>query len=421
MVIGGGALGDTAGFLAAVYLRGVPVIHVPTTLVAQIDSSIGGKTGVDLPEGKNLVGAFHQPAAVIIDIEMLRTLPERQMRAALGEAVKMAALGDERLFELLETDGPAIARGDESVFTSGVLAELVERAGWAKVEVVLADERERGASGGRIALNLGHSLGHAFEAAGGYGGLLHGEAVAYGLRAATRIGVEAGVTPQERAERIGRLLDVLELATQPLPYPLATVMDHLATDKKHAAGRLRWVLPTADGVVIRDDIDPALVERAAAGLLATPSGSSAMTTILVLEGPNLNLVGTREPEIYGYESLDQIHAGIKARAAELGLTVAFFQSNHEGALIDRLHLRDFDVAIVNAGGLTHTSIALRDALLAVQRPFIEVHLSDPARREPFRQVNYLHDIALESIVGQGARGYHLALDSIARRFGGARA
>ena len=147
VAIGGGALGDTAGFLAAVYLRGVPIIHVPTTLVAQIDSSIGGKTGVDLPEGKNLVGAFHQPAAVIIDIAMLRTLPERQLRAALGEAVGLAALGDERLFELLETDGPAIARGDEIVFTSGVLAELVERAGWAKVEVVLADERERGASG----------------------------------------------------------------------------------------------------------------------------------------------------------------------------------------------------------------------------------------------------------------------------------
>jgi 3-dehydroquinate synthase len=274
VAVGGGALGDTAGFLAAVYLRGVRIIQVPTTLVAQIDSAIGGKTGVDLPEGKNLVGAFHQPSAVIVDIEMLRTLPERQMRAALGEAVKMAALGDERLFELLEADGPAIARVDEEVFAMGVLAELVERAGWAKVEVVLADERERGTSSGRITLNLGHSLGHAFEAAGGYGELLHGEAVAYGLRAATRIGVEAGVTPPERAARIGSLLDALGLATEPLAYPFATVMDHLATDKKHADGRLRWVLPTADGVVIRDDIDPALVEQAASGLLATPSGSA---------------------------------------------------------------------------------------------------------------------------------------------------
>lgn len=145
-----------------------------------------------------------------------------------------------------------------------------------------------------------------------------------------------------------------------------------------------------------------------------------MTRVLVLQGPNLNLVGTREPEIYGYESLDQIHDEIRARARDLGLSVDTFQSNHEGALIDRLHVRDFEISIVNAGGLTHTSVALRDALLAISRPFIEVHLSDPARREPFRRVNYLHDIALESIVGQGARGYHLALESIARRYGGAR-
>jgi len=271
VAVGGGALGDSAGFLAAIYLRGIRFIQVPTTLVAQIDSAIGGKTGVDLPEGKNLVGAFHQPAAIIIDIGALRTLPGRQMRAALGEAVKMAALGDERLFELLESDGPAIARGDSAAFDAGIVAELVERAGWAKVEIVAADERERETAGGRITLNLGHSLGHAFEAAGGYGGLLHGEAVAYGLRAASRIGVEVGVTPPERAERIGRLLDALGLATDPLPYPLATVLEHLAADKKHAAGRLRWVLPTADGVVVRDDIDPALVERAATGLLAATS------------------------------------------------------------------------------------------------------------------------------------------------------
>jgi 3-dehydroquinate dehydratase-2 len=140
-----------------------------------------------------------------------------------------------------------------------------------------------------------------------------------------------------------------------------------------------------------------------------------MTRVLVLQGPNLNLVGTREPEIYGHDSLDDIHREIAARAAELGLDVAFFQSNHEGALIDRLHERDFDAAIVNAGGLTHTSVALRDALLAVQRPFWEVHLSDPATREPFRAVNFLRDVAVESIVGRGKRGYLLALEAIARR------
>jgi 3-dehydroquinate dehydratase-2 len=142
-----------------------------------------------------------------------------------------------------------------------------------------------------------------------------------------------------------------------------------------------------------------------------------VTRVLVLEGPNLNLLGTREPEIYGRDTLDDIHAEISARAAELGLAVDFFQSNHEGALIDRLHQRDFDVAIVNAGGLTHTSVSLRDALLGVERPFWEVHLSDPATREPFRAVNYLQDVAAASIVGQGKRGYLIALDEIAEQFG----
>jgi 3-dehydroquinate synthase len=206
-------------------------------------------------------------------VATLRTLPVRQLRAALGEAVKMAALGDERLFELLEADGPALACADPTILASGVPAELVERAAWAKVGVVLADERERNPGGGRMTLNLGHTLGHAVEAAAGFGGLLHGEAVAYGLRAAVRIGVEVGVTPPERADRIGRLLDALGLATELLPYPLAAVLGHLATDKKHAAGRLRWVLPTGDGVVVRDDIDSDVIERAASLLLAAPTGS----------------------------------------------------------------------------------------------------------------------------------------------------
>jgi shikimate kinase/3-dehydroquinate synthase len=265
VAIGGGALGDAAGFLAATYLRGVPWVQVPTTLVAQVDSSIGGKTGVDLPEGKNLVGAFHQPAAIVADVALLRSLPARHLRAALGEAVKMAALGDERLFELLESDGEAIARGDATAFDGGAVAEVVERAAWAKVEVVIADERE---AAGRAVLNLGHSLGHAIEAAAGYRDLLHGEAVGYGLRGAVRIGVERGVTPPERAQRIERLLTRLGLGTDPLPYPLAAIREALGADKKHHAGRLSWVLPTADGVVTDPDVPDDVVDRVAAALLA---------------------------------------------------------------------------------------------------------------------------------------------------------
>ena len=276
VAVGGGALGDAAGFIAATYLRGVPFVQVPTTLVAQLDSSIGGKTGVDLPEGKNLVGAFHQPAAIVADIAVLASLEVRQRRAALAEAVKMAALGDERLFEALESDGAAIAAGDTAATQTGALAELVERAAWGKVEVVLADEKEAGA---RMALNLGHSLGHAIEAAAGFRDLLHGEAVAYGLRAAARIGVERGATPPDRADRIERLLDRLELGVAPLALDLAAVLGHLDADKKHEAGVLRWVLPTADGHAIDNDIPPALVREVATGVLAGRPASLGTTAV----------------------------------------------------------------------------------------------------------------------------------------------
>ncbi|MFI5199018.1 MAG: bifunctional shikimate kinase/3-dehydroquinate synthase [Candidatus Limnocylindrales bacterium] len=270
VALGGGALGDAAGFLAATWLRGVPLIHVPTTLVAQLDSSIGGKTAVDLVSGKNLLGAFHQPAAILIDVDLLAGLPERQRRAALGEAVKMAALGDEALFDLLERVGQGIVLAHPAEIAHGAPAELVERCAWAKIEIVEADEHE---AAGRVALNLGHSLGHGFEAAAGYGErLLHGEAVAYGLRAACRIGLELGITPADRASRIEGLLTHLGLASAgglaALGLDRAAVLDALAADKKHADGRLRWVLPSAGGVEIRNDVPPELVAQVMDELLA---------------------------------------------------------------------------------------------------------------------------------------------------------
>jgi 3-dehydroquinate synthetase/shikimate kinase len=274
IAVGGGALGDPAGFLAATYLRGVPWIQVPTTLLAQVDSAIGGKTGVDLPEGKNLLGAFHHPTAIVLDVTALRTVPERQLRAALGEIVKMAALGDEALFATLEADGDAIARGADEGFDGGAIAEAVERAAWAKVEVVSADEREHAAAGGRVTLNLGHTIGHAIEAADGYATILHGEAVAYGTRAAVLIGEALGVTPPERARRIVDLLDRLDLGRAPLPCPLDAVVEATGTDKKHIGGRLRWVLPTADGVTIRDDVPAEVVREATAAVLAGAGAGS---------------------------------------------------------------------------------------------------------------------------------------------------
>jgi shikimate kinase / 3-dehydroquinate synthase len=272
VAIGGGALGDAAGFLAAIYLRGIPYIQVPTTLSAQLDSSIGGKTGVDLEAGKNLVGAFHQPIAIVSDIAVLATVEPRHRRSALAEAVKMAALGHERLFDVLEREGTAIIDGDPGATDSGALAEVVELA-WAKVEVVLADERE---GAGRISLNLGHSMGHAIEAAAGFGGLLHGESVAYGLRAAMRIGVRRGVTPPDLADRVEGLLDRLELGTASLDLHLDRILELLETDKKHARGALRWVLATGSGYEVDADVPQELVREVAAGVLAGRAATAAV-------------------------------------------------------------------------------------------------------------------------------------------------
>ena len=271
VAVGGGAVGDAAGFAAAIYLRGVPLVQVPTTLLAQIDAAIGGKTAIDIPEGKNLVGAFYQPRAIVTDIALLATLPARQRRAALGEAAKYAALGDDRLLELLEIEGRALAEGDPAAVESGALAELVERCAWRKLEIVTADEREQGE---RIVLNLGHSLGHAIEAAAGYDGLMHGEAVAHGLRGAIAIGRELGVTPTERAARIERLIDGLGLALSPPAVKASAVRAHLGADKKHERGELRWVLPDARGVRVQVGIPEAALE---VGLAAAMRSDRART------------------------------------------------------------------------------------------------------------------------------------------------
>lgn len=272
VAVGGGALSDVAGLAAATYLRGVPLVVVPTTLLAQLDASIGGKSAIDLPEGKNLVGAFRQPVGIVIDLALLDTLRPRQVRAALGEAVKMAVLGDERLLARLEAFGPSLVGSPRAAVASGALAEIVERAAWAKVEIVIADEREALGRAGRIRLNLGHSLGHAIEAAAGYRGILHGEAVGHGLRGAFAVGRAMGLTPAARAERFEALLDRLGLAVAAPRVAREAVVEHLTADKKTAGGRLRWVLPTADGVTVRSDVPEAAVAQGLAAALQGRGG-----------------------------------------------------------------------------------------------------------------------------------------------------
>jgi len=227
-------VGDLAGFAAATWLRGVPWVAVPTTLLSQVDSSIGGKTAVDLPEGKNLAGAFHQPAGVLIDAETLETLASRQVRAGLAEVVKMGMAVDAALFRWCERERDALAGGLPSA-----LAQAAERAVRAKAGVVRRDERE---AGPRTALNFGHTTGHALEAALGYRKLLHGEAVALGMRVAARLSVsEAGLADRDRA-RLEALLDRLRLPRRLPPLAVRALLAAMRHDKKRTRAGVRWVL-----------------------------------------------------------------------------------------------------------------------------------------------------------------------------------
>jgi 3-dehydroquinate synthase len=236
IALGGGVVGDLAGFAAATWLRGVPWIAVPTTVLAQADSSVGGKTGVDLAAGKNLVGAFHAPAGVLVDPALLATLSRRQRANGLAEVVKTGFAVDRALFVWAERHARALASG-----APAALEIAVTRSIRAKARVVRRDERER-EGGARTALNFGHTLGHALEAAHDYRGLLHGEAIAVGMRVAASLSVElAGLKDDDRV-RLERLLDQLGLPARMPPTRLARLRAAMERDKKRAHAGVRWVL-----------------------------------------------------------------------------------------------------------------------------------------------------------------------------------
>jgi 3-dehydroquinate synthase len=241
VAVGGGVVGDVAGFAAASYLRGVGLVHVPTTLVAQVDSAIGGKTGVNLPEGKNLVGAFYPPQLVIADPELLQTLPARQYRSAIYEIIKYGVIGDAELFRFLERDLPAVLRREPKA-----LDWIIRRCVQAKAAVVSKDEKE---SGLRQILNFGHTFGHALEAATKYRRLLHGEGVGWGMLTATFASLATHRISERDALRIAELI----LRVGPLPswggIDARRILKSMKSDKKSHGGSVRWVLPRRVGKV----------------------------------------------------------------------------------------------------------------------------------------------------------------------------
>ncbi|HRC86430.1 MAG TPA: 3-dehydroquinate synthase family protein [Thermoanaerobaculia bacterium] len=261
LAFGGGSVGDLAGFAAGCFLRGIEVAQFPTTLLAQVDAALGGKTAIDLPAGKNMVGVFHHPRFVVAEARYLPTLPARELRSGLVEAIKMGFGLNRELFESLERKLEAVLAGDPKV-----LGPLAFEAARTKVRVVEEDPEEQDR---RRLLNLGHTLGHALEAAAGYEGLAHGEAVAYGLLFMLRLAVPRGLE-LESALRLARLLSRLDLPALPA-FELATVLSFLARDKKAREGGLPWVLATALGESrVVSGIGPEEVEREAASFLAAP-------------------------------------------------------------------------------------------------------------------------------------------------------
>jgi len=256
VAVGGGVIGDLAGFAAASFLRGIPFIQVPTTLLAMVDSSVGGKTGINLTAGKNLVGAFHQPHAVYIDTALLATLPPREFAAGMAEVIKYGLLGDVELLTRLEREPLTLASDD--------LAAVVRRCCAIKAGIVEADERETAKEGGRALLNLGHTFGHAIEQVTGYGVYLHGEAVAVGLVAAARLSQKLGYIEAAGVARVEAVLASHQLPTRLRgPLALAPLTAAMARDKKVRAGGLRFVVLKALGVATtQGGIEPLLAEEA---------------------------------------------------------------------------------------------------------------------------------------------------------------
>ncbi|HEY9811712.1 MAG TPA: 3-dehydroquinate synthase [Halomicronema sp.] len=251
VALGGGVIGDMTGFAASTWLRGIGVVQVPTTLLAMVDASIGGKTGVNHPKGKNLIGAFHQPKLVLIDSDVLKTLPQREFRAGMAEVIKYGVIWDKALFEALEASS---SLDDIDAISPELIEKIITASCQSKADVVSKDEKE---SGLRAILNYGHTIGHAVESLTGYTVVNHGEAVAIGMVAAGNIAVKLQMWDEESNQR---QLNLIEKTGLPIKLPagliLNEVVDILQTDKKVKNGKVRFILPTAIGVVTITDQVP---------------------------------------------------------------------------------------------------------------------------------------------------------------------
>jgi len=255
IALGGGVIGDITGFAAACYQRGIDFIQIPTTILSQVDSSVGGKTAVNHPLGKNMIGAFYQPKAVVIDIDTLKTLPDREVAAGIAEVIKYGILGKADFFNWLEDNQQAIKAAD-----ADAIVEMIRTCCQCKADIVADDETEAGV---RALLNLGHTFGHAIEAEQGYGNWLHGEAVAAGMVLAAKLAVVMNLLEVSDVRRIESLLSSFDLPiTSPTDMDFDAYMKHMRRDKKNLGGKLRFIVPTSVGTSeIRDDVTEEMLQQ----------------------------------------------------------------------------------------------------------------------------------------------------------------
>lgn len=412
LAFGGGVVTDLAGFVASVYQRGIEWFAVPTTLLGMVDAAIGGKTGVNHELGKNLIGSFHQPKMVLADLSVLSTLAPLEIRSGAAEIVKGALLVGGEFWREVEAAG-----ADAMLWKPRQFERFVARGAAVKIEVVSRDERE---SGERVLLNLGHTFGHALELVSGYGKLTHGEAVFYGLRAAIRLSEQCGMMPQPKARALDKW--IASLALHGARCSADDLLAAIQLDKKTVSGKLRWILLREPGKpVVSHDVPWDVVHECAEWLCeAVRTGEESVSIprrrrVVILNGPNLNLLGSREPSIYGSLSYEELSKLCTEWADDLSMDVLIRQSNHEGEYAELIQWarRWADGLILNAGAFTHTSVAVRDALAAAKLPAVEVHLSDPALREEFRNVSLISDLCRRTIKGLGPEGYRDALTELA--------
>ena len=392
VAVGGGVVGDLAGFCAAIYQRGMRHVQVPTTLVAQVDSAYGGKTGVDLPEGKNYAGAFHQPSAVLCDPAALETLPPEELAAGYPEVVKTALIAG----------GPLWARVRQG---GDVDADVILGCVRTKLAVVAEDERD---AGRRQVLNLGHTVGHAIEAATE----LHALPARRGggdraARGAAPLGPRGAEDRGGRAARCARAAGHL--------------LGRVRGRRGRAGGSRQEALGRAGTVRARGGArrgQPG--SRGRAGRPAWRRGGGARRVrhrVEVMHGVNFDVLGSRNADHYGGLKLTELEVKVKAFARELEMEVSFSQTNHEGEYCERLHRagESADALVLNPGAWTHYSYAIRDALEVAGLPAVEVHLSAVDHREEWRRTSVIRDLCIGAIQGRGVDGYRDALAMLKER------